>query len=990
MGLNPLISSINSGEFSARMEARVDFARYPNAAKLCRNVLLYPQGGFTRRPGTRFVKEVKDSTSLTKLVPFEFSEIDAYILEAGANYFRFFRRQGNLTVATTNAVIANGTFAAGIASWTNKSTGSAAIAHDATGLRMQLTGASDGIAWAEQSIAVSAANKDSVHVLRFTADFFGAGTVGFRVGTATGLADILPEVSLGSGYHAIEFTPGATTFFVQFRNSMTPVRNAWIDNISFLTNQALELVTPYGTSDLEGIRYYQAADVVYICNGDFHPMRLERRGHRSWSLIKVPFVDGPYGEINGGVDLTTVQLLPNSLFDNGIVGWSTQSTGNGFIAYNEAGKFVELDPGTSAGSGNAILRSTLTTSVVSQKHVAHILVLAAGPVTVKIGRTAGGVDYINTTQQPGWTSYEFTTSTNGNISVDFSYVQYNLGRSGIGGVQIYNENARLLKPSATTGVVTVTAQGTYAPFTANDVGRMLRLEWPGQDIGYGIITAFTSSTVVSMLVLRTLPSTVPTESWRFGAWSAGNGYPHVVTFYDGRSAFANTEFQPNTLWFSQSGQLDNMRPDSFVEGDVTTEDDDAITQTLRSNKINPIFWASGLRQLMVGTAGGQWVVKSSGAVVTPSDISAKQHSSVPCADLRAVEINQIVLFAERSRRSINDLGYSLQDDSFISTDLNILSDHILLRNRLEEMVYQRSPFSIVWSRKADGRLATLNYNKQHEVLGWAQSIIGGSYTDEDDEVGDAVVESIAVIPGSDDDDQQYASDERNELWMIVKRTINGSTKRYIEFLEYTFNGPLREDYDTELEWRAAIREDQKDAFCVDCGLTYDGAATAVVSGLDHLEGEIVKSVADGIVQPDKTVSSGSISFNSPASKIQVGLPYKHRYESLKIAASDGQGTSMNKVKIITSVGVVVLDTSEFKVASVDYDDVEGRKQHSLKTIGFKNDNDDPDDALPLFTGEKNVDTDGNYSRDARIYLESETPLPFTLLALAPQIETRQT
>src|SRR3990167_5453644 len=141
MPLNPFLSSINSGEFSPRMEARVDFERYPNAAKLCRNFVLYPQGGLARRPGTRFVKEVKDSTASTKIFPFEFSEDDSYNVEAGNNYFRFYRRQGRIAVDDTDAVVANGTFTSNITSWTDVSTGTGAIAHDATNGRLQLTGA---------------------------------------------------------------------------------------------------------------------------------------------------------------------------------------------------------------------------------------------------------------------------------------------------------------------------------------------------------------------------------------------------------------------------------------------------------------------------------------------------------------------------------------------------------------------------------------------------------------------------------------------------------------------------------------------------------------------------------------------------------------------------------------------------------------------------------------------------------------------------------
>lgn len=964
------------------MEARVDFERYPNAAKMCRNMVLYPQGGMTRRPGTRYIASVKTQSLATSLIPFEFSEDDSYMIEAGNNYFRFFRRQGQLTIADTNAAITNGTFTSNITGWTSASTGSAAIAHDSTNGRLQLTGASGGIAWAYQGVAVSSGNMVNEHVLRFTVAGYGGGKVKFQVGTTSTGSNILSEIELDVGYHSIAFTPGATTFYVQFKNDNVPVRNMFIDDVSLIDNAAMELTSPYSTADLADIKYFQAADVVYICHPDYYPRRIERRGHTSWSIVEAFFEDGPYLSVNDGRDISQDQLITNPLFDNGLVGWTRASAGDGFVIYNESGDFAELDAGTSGGGGQAILRTsaTVTSGIV---HTVHVLIIAAGPVTVKFGTSAGGTQYSSNSAEVGWNTYSFTTSST-TLHIEFNYVGYTLGRSGVGACLVYPATTRLLGLSATTGSATLTAYG-FTPFTSADVGRLVRMEWQGQEAGYGVISAYTSSSVVTLLILRKMATTSPTESWRFGAWGGSEGYPGAIAFFDGRAVLANTDASPNSLWASQSNDLQDMRIDSYADGTLTVQDTDAIDVTLRSTKINPIFWMSGQRQLMLGTAGGQWVIQSTGSTITPSDISAKQHAAVACANLRPIEINQTILFVDRARREVHDLGFSLQEDSFLATDLTILSDHIFRDSNIAEMVYQRNPYSLVWCRRDDGRLASLAYNKQHQVLGWSQTIIGGSYSS-----GDAVVESIATIPGADDSGQDYPSHERNELWMIVKRTIDGNTVRYIEVMEQYYSGPLREDYDTEAEWRDAVREDQADAFYVDCGLTYSGTPVTTVSGLSHLEGQTVKVLADGVVQPDKVVSSGNITINDLASTIHVGLPYTHKYESLKLASATAEGTGVNKVKIITSVGMVLLDTGEFTVTTTDYDDVSGRRIHDLYTVRFDQDYYDPDAAVPLFTGEVTPSTEGSYSRDARIYIEGDAPLPFTLLGLAPQMEIRTT
>ena len=237
------------------------------------------------------------------------------------------------------------------------------------------------------------------------------------------------------------------------------------------------------------------------------------------------------------------------------------------------------------------------------------------------------------------------------------------------------------------------------------------------------------------------------------------------------------------------------------------------------------------------------------------------------------------------------------------------------------------------------------------------------------------------------------SDERDELWLVVKRTINGSTKRYIEVMEYFFEGPLREDYtdnarwqENEKDWRDAMVTSQKDAFYVDCGLTYDGAAVTSITGLTHLEGQTVKVLADGKVIADKTVASGAITLTTAASKVQVGLAYKHRYESLKLATGARGGTSVNKVKGVSSCGMVLLDCAKFSVTTVEYDEQSGRREFDLLDVGFIRPQDDPAAAIPLFSGEVSPNTEMAASTDPRIYAESDAPLPFTMLALAPVIQ----
>lgn len=976
---NPFLSSINSGEFSPRMESRVDFDRYPNAAKMCRNLLLLPQGGMTRRPGTRFVKEVKDSSLNTVLMPFQFSESDAYVLEAGNLYMRFYRRQARLDVANTDVAITNGTFGTDpfAGDWTNSS-----ASWDNTNFRVDF----DYGDYIEQSITVAAGDQNKLHVLRF--EVVGQGAINCRIHNNAGTD--YANRSVTEGYHTVSFTPTGATLRIRFTGEGS-IRgdvsvDSTVDNVSILDNAALELVTPYATADLDELRTFQAADVIYILHQDYHPRRLERHGTYDWSIVKVDFTDGPWLGSNvhdddlGVFDPTEFQLVDNPFFENGLVGWEDTSAGDGQVFSTSNG--AELDPGTSGGGGDAELRVAITPiSNGGSTLLVHFLVVNQA-VKLSIGTTAGGVDVLALTEYvPGWHTIELANTTGDNYT--FFTNTYNGERSGVGALLVYQSGARLIEPSATTGSVTLTATGFASglPFSSDDVGRLMRLSWPGKDAGYGIITAYSSATSVTMLVLSELGQQAPTEDWAFGAFGGAQGYPKTMGFFDGRTILANTPGQPQTFWTSQSGDVENMRNDSFVEGALTVEDDDGITATLQSKRIDPILWLADLSALLLGTAGAQWSVSSSGSVITPSDIFAKVASAVPAGDLNPAQISQAVIFADRSKRELHEVTFSNELGGYIPELLTILAEHIF-RSPVHQIAFQRRPEGILWCPREDGRIATLAYNRAHEVLGWSQQIIGGTFG-----TGDPVVEHIAIIPGAADDNQTYDSDERDEVWLVVKRTINGSTKRYIEFIETEFDGVLREDYDTEQDWWDAMRTAQKDAFYVDSGITYSGASTATITGLSHLEGQTVKVWADGKEQPEETVSGGQITITDAATKVQVGLGYTHRYLSLKMSTGAQLGTAVNKVKAITGCGVVVLDTGEFDIAAADHDDAEGRVVHDLQTFDFRFPAmTDLRQAVPLFSGESYKSLDSNWSPDPRIYIESDAPAPFTLIGLAPHIE----
>ena len=210
-------NAFNVGEISPRLGARIDFAKYSNAVGELLNFIIFVQGGVERRQGTQFAWEVKDSSKKHRLLEFEFNTTQAYILEAGEETIRFGRNNGPIKSDDTDAVITNPTFDVGIAGWTDISSGTGTISHDATNLTLQLNGAGGGNEGrATQSVAVGGGFQANRHVLRFRV-FSGSAVL--KIGTSSGGTELVGPRTVDTGWHSQEFTPGTSPIFITFEAS---------------------------------------------------------------------------------------------------------------------------------------------------------------------------------------------------------------------------------------------------------------------------------------------------------------------------------------------------------------------------------------------------------------------------------------------------------------------------------------------------------------------------------------------------------------------------------------------------------------------------------------------------------------------------------------------------------------------------------------------------------------------------------------------------
>lgn len=969
--VHDLQPSFNAGEISPRLAARLDFNKYKNGLELCQNFIPMSEGGITNRSGTRHVAELKSSNVKGRLKGFQFSVLQSYILEFGERIMRFFRFQGQISVATTDAVVTNGNF------------------NNAVRVPFDHVWQVDDTP-ADNAFVDQTANANSA---------------------AAGDWPIFPTSEAVGDYAAF----GLTTPFSQIRFNSTggTAGNNGLVTWEYWNGTIWTALS--GVSD--GTNNFQIATsdnqlVSWVRPTDWVARTISTSASLYWVRARITNV-----------------YPTNPIYTQGTIRavWIDRSTGNGTIDYDAVNLDLDLIPGGTAGTDIAVAQQPITTTNTGQEHVIKFRVKGdpGDKIEFQVGTTHSASDTLAPLEKSvGWHCVPFTPSTspfhiqfrnlgsnaNKTVSIDdvslisgapieidtpwTESVLYNvegpqsadvlylfednvpthkllrMGHTHWGLVEVAwqdgpyldeNTTATTLTPSATSGVaVTVTASSVTGingglGFQTTDVGRLVRISNPAMNIsyGWGVIVARSSTTVVSVHVKKNFSTTGATTRWRLGAWSSTTGYPQTAEFFEQRLYAAATTDQPQTLWASQTSDFENMNPDNTTG---TVEADDALDFTLEANDVNAIQWMSaGEDTLVIGTRGGEWTPDSTGAVITPLDITVRRQTKHGSARVQPVRVGSVVLFVQRAARRIREFGLDEFGIKFKAPDMTRLAQHITLGG-IVEMAYAEEPESLVWAVRGDGQLLSMTYRREEDVVGWARHVIGGSFSG-----GQAVVESVAVIPGANGGGQVQDSSSRDEVWLIVKRTINGVQRRYVEFME--------RDFETG--------DDQVDAYFADSMITYDGVPTTTITGLGHLQGQTVKIWADGAIQFPKVVTASAITLDNQASVVQIGLGQPRVAKTLKIAVGNPAGTPLGKTKRIYGLTFAVLNSHTLKF---------GPDDNTLSEQDFRVVLDPMDAGAPLFTGERFVHFPGDYAQDARILLESDDPAPFTLLAIAPEIQ----
>jgi len=467
--------------------------------------------------------------------------------------------------------------------------------------------------------------------------------------------------------------------------------------------------------------------------------------------------------------------------------------------------------------------------------------------------------------------------------------------------------------------------------------------WEFRDAGYGyvMITGFVSSTVVNVTVVQRLPQDCvgapnATTRWAAAAWSSTEGWPTDVAFFRERLWMARNY----TLWSSVSGGFDDFSRLNF--GAVT--DDMAITLTIASGTLNKIQWMIADKELIVGTAGSEFVIGeySNGTPLAPGNVRVRPQSNFGSRAIVPAQAGASVLFVQRAGLKCREVAYD-EVSGYSSSDATVDSDHIT-QSGILDFDFAQEPDPLVWAVRADGKLVCLTWNTEQRVRGWHKHPIGGN----------GFVESVATMPAAEGD--------RNEVWMIVRRTINGVTRRYVEYMERSYR-----DGDA-----------QSSQFYVDCGLTYNGVATTSISGLGHLEGQTVDVLTNGAPHPQRVVTGGAITLQRPYTIVAIGLPAPCRLRTMRMEAGASDGTAQGKTKRMHKMVFRFLNTG-----GGTYGPDDGHMDNFMFGQGQP-----MDQPVPLFTGDKLVSWPKGYEVEAYVQYINDQPTAVTLEGVYPQIVTQ--
>jgi hypothetical protein len=925
-------ASLNSGEWSPKLFARVDLQKYKSGAALLENFFVDYRGGASTRPGTKYILQAYKSATAVRLIPFQASFDVGYVLEFGDEYIRLFF---------------------------------------------------EGAPVLETAIAITGASQANPAVIQVPGNtyiigewIFIAGVVGMTqlnnkyyrvnnvVGNAVTLGDLNGVNINSTGYTA--YTSGGTA------------------------SRIYTIVSPYAAADLRLLKYAQNVNQLIICHPDYAPQVLTLIGPTNWTILPITFgttaatpaglsyVSSLGGSATGiaykvtAVDANGQESIPSLKLDvatddirvtagSVAISWVTtvgavsyniyksntnysgaipagstfgyigSATGLTFIDDNIAPDFSQTPPiATNPFEGAGIASVTVTgagtyTSVPAVSFTGAASTIAASAVAVlQVQGTptvaAGGA---------GYAVGDTVLFTNGVVLV--------VATEAAGAVTAWSA---ITAPGSVSGsvvsgstpanpVVQISSSGGGTGATANLTWGVGLVQVLNQGAGYVAIptVVFSSGAATATAVLS----------------ATSNGYPSVPGFFQQRLVLAAPVGAPQTFYMSQPGAYFNFNTSSIAQAD------DSISGTLVSGQLNTIkSMISQTSGLLMFTDRNSWLINGgtgSGSAVTPFALVANAQSFNGTSDVPPIVANFDVLYVQSKGSIVRDSTYNIYSNVYSGTDISAIASHLFYGYTVDEWAWAEEPYKIVWGVRDDGVALALTFLKEQEFVGWTHSHTLGSF------------KSVATVVETTTD-----AGEVDAIYWVVERTINGNTIKYIErFVERVFpNGVV-------------------DAWCVDCGIGYSGAPATNFTGAEFLAGETVTGLADGVViTPFVMATDGNFTLATAASKVTIGLGFTAKLQTLPIDMGDP--TIQGKVKKINSVDVRVAETLGLYIGG-EAANVTPMKDLIQGNVSSMLTGQNSQIVTDLVNGDARTFLDPRFTVQGQYYIEQRYPLPATVLGL---------
>lgn len=869
-------TNLNAGEFSPRLLGRTDIDKYFNGVARMKNFLPLPFGGASFLPGTMFVNEVRDSSKPARILDWVFGSRQAYILQLNDSKIRFYKDKGTVYGASVITVT-------GI---TNANPG-------------VVTANSHGFSNGDNVVLNGIDGMLEVNGVEYTVANVTANTFELSGINTTSYGTFIPRTAtvllLHLDNNLTDSSPSGNTVTAQGQAAGSATWSKFggysyvFDGVTDALISADDADWDFGTGDF-CIDFWWKPSVV---NDDVSFIDRANSGH--YQLV-YSHSGGQLRWFAGGASIKAETFVPVAgteyyitVFRNGtnlymavngaLLGSATTNSTD--LTYVSG---IYLGSNTSSGQSlNGYLEEFRITKGYSRYTGAHTVPTA--PSVIDDSTTVSRI-YEIAHEFLDADLFEIQTAQNGDIMymAHGDHPPQKLSRLGEASWTIADTNfldgpyldenttATTLDPDDVTGNVTITASAITGinggtGFQTTDVGRLIRWH-DGTNYGWLKITARTSTTVVDADVIgvnnvsgASFAGHAATAKWALGAWSDTTGWPAAVGFFQGRLWFGGTTTEPQKVWGSQPLDFENMGPGTAADGD-------AINYQLVSSTVNIIKWLAATKRLVVGTEGENFTIYSgtSNEPVTPTNVKVDSETNYGASGVAPVKVGSYLYYVQDDETTFRELYYDFAIDAYRSVNRSILSEH-LTRAGVVQMAYQKAPFGVVWCVLSDGKIATFTREIEQEVAGWAdQTPRSGDY-----------YESVAAIP----------VDGYTEMWFVVKRTINGQTKRYVEY---------------QVSPNQTVDEDLEDMVFMQSALSYTGGAISTATGLSHLEGAAVAILADGTPKTG-TVSSGAVSLGGSYTTVHVGLPLTGQIKLLPLEAGSQLGSAQGLMK---KIGAVVM------------------------------------------------------------------------------------